>query len=208
MRTVLRILFLLLFLAGVALVALPWFSSSIAGRDIGVWPVYDSVTGPVQAQAPLKPDDAPVAVLVDMKTVGPAAFNNDRVALTLTATDSDNKTVLAETLTFVGASGRDINPQTAEKIFRVRAGMIEAVGNGDYTFKVDTGDSEDVTIRSVDLILRHEEGSHDPRLQPAGFLLMMVGFMGLVLSLRRGASTPQNPNSQPPSPRWGRAGGP
>ena len=206
MRTIARLFFLLLFLGGVALVALPWLSATVGDREVGIWPVYNNVTGPLRAQAPLTPEDAPVAVMVDMTTVGPASFSDDRVALTITATDAD-KTVLAETLTFVGAPGRDVNPQTAERIYRARAGVIQTVGAGPYTFNVEPGDSEAVTIKSVALVLRHEGAGNDPRLQPVGFLLMAVGFIGLALSFRRGGN-PQNPNSQPPPPRWGRSGAP
>ena len=44
----------------------------------------------------------------------------------------------------------------------------------------------------------------DGRAQPIGFSLMAIGFVGLVLSLKRGRSHQENPNSQPPAPRWGR----
>ena len=62
-----------------------------------------------------------------------------------------------------------------------------------------------VDIGSVDIVLATGHGPIDPRLQPAGFALMAIGFVGLVLSFRRGGP-PGNPNSQPPRPRWGRGG--
>ncbi len=57
-------------------------------------------------------------------------------------------------------------------------------------------------MRSVDLILRRGAAKLDARIQPVGFALMAIGFIGLVLALRAGRRN-KNPNSQPP-PRWGR----
>jgi hypothetical protein len=201
-----RLLFLFVFVGGLALAAVPWFSENFLARDIGVWRVYDSATGYLPAQARLKSEDAPLNVLVDMTTVGPASLSDDRVVLTLTAA-AGGQTVLAKALTFAHAGARDTNPQTGEKIFREAAGIIDPVEFGDYVFTLGEGDAEGVTVRSVDLILRRGGGAHDERIQPLGYALMAIGFIGLVLALRRGGgSRPQNPNSQPPPPRWGRGG--
>ena len=43
-------------------------------------------------------------------------------------------------------------------------------------------------------------GACDERVQPVGFSLMAIGFIGLVLALRARPRRPQNPNSQPPPP--------
>ena len=194
-----------MFLGGVALAAFPWFSDNFLARDIGSWRVYDSVTGYLPALVPLKSDEAPLNVLVDMTTVGPTELSDDRAVLTLTV-DTDGKTVLAKPLTFADATARDTNPQTGEKIFRETAGVIERVESGDYLFTLGAGDAEGVTVRKVDLILRRGGVTYDGRIQPLGYALMAIGFIGLVLALRRGGGRPQNPNSQPPPPRWGRAG--
>ncbi|RUU08829.1 hypothetical protein EOD08_36085, partial [Mesorhizobium sp. M6A.T.Ca.TU.002.02.2.1] len=57
----------------------------------------------------------------------------------------------------------------------------------------------------VDLLLRSGVGEIDSRARPVGFSLMAAGLIGLLLALRfGGGGRPQNPNSQPPPPRWGR----
>jgi hypothetical protein len=58
------------------------------------------------------------------------------------------------------------------------------------------------------LVLIAGAGSIDEKVRLAGYALMGIGLVGFVLSLvfGRGASRPQNPNSQPPPPRWGRNG--
>lgn len=200
-----RIFFLLVFLGGVALAGFPWFSENFLARDLGSWPVYDSVTGYLPALVSLKSGEAPLNVLVDMTTVGPAELSDDRALLTLTV-DTSGKTVLATPLTFADATARDTNPQTGEKIFRETAGVIEQIAAGDYLFTLGAGDAEAVTVRRVDLILRRGGVTYDGRIQPLGYALMAIGFIGLVLALRRGGGRPRNPNSQPPPPRWGRGG--
>lgn len=201
-----RIFLLVLFLGGIGLVGLPWFSDNILARPIGTWPVYDERTGFLPAQAQLQPADAPMHILVDMKAVAPTKLGKDRAVLTLTVA-TEGRTVLAKALTFADSVGRDTNPQTGEKIFREITGGLETVQAGTYTFTFGAGDAEGVTMKSVDVLLKHDGMAYDPRLQPGGFVAMAIGFIGLVLTFgRTGGKPPENPNSQPPQPRWGRGG--
>jgi hypothetical protein len=199
-----RWLFLALFVGGLGLAAFPWFSDNVLAREIGIWRVYDDASGFLPAQARLAAEDAPLTVLVDMAAIGPANAGDDRALLTLTA-DAGGRTVLAKTLTFADASPRDTNPQTGEKAYREIAGVIESVEPGLHVFTLGMGDAEGVSVRWVDLVLKRGGAAYDTRAQPLGFSLMAVGFIGLVLSLRRRRDDPpDNPNAQPPRPRWGR----
>lgn len=201
-----RFLFLLIFLAGGAMAAYPWFSASVLEHQLGKWRVYDAAIGYVAAQPRLKEADAPVTVLVDLTTTGIGKLPVDAAILTLTASIG-GKTVLAEAMTFAGVAATDTNPQTQERVFRASAGVIDPVEAGLYVFTPGKGDADTVPIRSVDLILTTAGPSPDSRMQPLGFSAMAVGFIGLVLAFRRGrGGRPENPNSQPPPPRWGRGG--
>ncbi|TIR65034.1 MAG: hypothetical protein E5X15_31545, partial [Mesorhizobium sp.] len=134
--------------------------------------------------------------------------SQQHTVLTLTAA-SGGRTALASTLSFNHTDNpRQVSPQLPDKIFRDEAGVIETVTPGAYVFTVGPGDADGIDMRAVDLILRAGTGSVDERAQPAGYTLMGVGLAGLVLSLvfGRGNKPPQNPNSQPPPPRWGRGG--
>jgi hypothetical protein len=202
-----RLLFLLILFTGLGVgLIYPWSISNFSGREIGTWRVYQQGRfEPVDAQ--LVSTDAPVRVLVDVTTNANDLFPSDGAVLTITASH-DGKTVLAETLQFAGSlEPREKSPQVAEKISRDDAGLIRTVNDGTYRFQIGRGDAESPRIKAVDLILRAGSGEIDQRLQPIGISLMVIGFIGFVLTFSRNWSgRPQNPNSQPPPPRWGRGG--
>jgi hypothetical protein len=63
---------------------------------------------------------------------------------------------------------------------------------------------DDIQMRQVDMILRGGAAIVDQRLQPIGFVLMAIGVIGFVLSMRRRRG---GDGSIPPQPRWGRDAG-
>ena len=205
-----RILFLLILLAGLAAgVGYPWLATNFAGEAIGTYRVYESNGGFRPVEVDLEAEDAPVRVLVDLTALGQANMQADRTVLTLTAA-TGGRTVLADTLAFVYTSARDTNPQLQERIYRDTAGLIDPVSPGTYTFTLGLGDAERIQIKSVDLVLRREALALDPRIQPVGFAAMAIGFVGLVLAMRRRRSmkAAKPVPAAPPRPRWGRGGSP
>jgi len=199
-----RFLFLLILLAGIAVGALyPWAMSNFSGHEIGTFRVYEQgrfkpVTVPLAAR------DAPVRVLVDLTARTERIVSQQRTVLTLTAAGA-GRTALAATLQFNHSDNpRQVSPQLPDKIFRDEAGVIQTVSPGPYLFTVGPGDADDIPIRAVDLVLRAGTGEIDRRARPVGYGLIAVGLLGFLLSLRSGGGGPQNPNSQPPAPRWGR----
>lgn len=201
-----RTLFLLILLAGLgAALGYPWAVSNFAGREIGRYPAYVRGGSFAPVSVDLKAEDAPVRVLVDLTSLGAANMQPDRTVLTLTAA-TGGTTVLAHTLAFVSHAARDTNPQLQERVYRDDAGLIDPVAPGTYVFTLGPGDAEAIEIKSVDLVLRREALALDPRVQPIGFALMAIGFIGLVLAFRRrkAVARERNLNSQPPPPRWGR----
>jgi len=202
-----RFFFLLVLLAGAALgVVYPWAVKNFSGHEIGSWRVYDRASGFKTVDVTLASTDAPVRVLVDMTAVGGARTAGRQAVLTLTAA-TGGRTVLTDVMNFVDPSVRENSPQTNQKIYRDDGGLISDVEAGTYTFTVGQGDAEGIDIQTVDLILRSDAGATDERAQPLGLSLLAIGFIGLVIALRRGGGgRPGNPNSQPPAPRWGRGG--
>jgi hypothetical protein len=201
-----RVVFFLILLAGLgAGFGYPWAVANFSGREIGTFRVYDRGGTFRPVTVSLSAADEPVRVLVDMTAVAPPEFASRGTALTLTASTS-GRTVLAEMLTFFEAKPQEKSPQLREKIYRDEAGVISDIAAGDYVFVVGRGDADGIEIRSVDVVLRAGAGAVDPRLQPAGFALTAIGFIGLVLAMRRNRR-PRDPKPSPPPPRWGRDGG-
>lgn len=202
-----RLLFLLILIIGASVgIAYPWAIQNFSGKEIGTWRVFQRLDGFKTAQAELDASDAPVRVFLDMTSTGTQTFGPDRTVLTLTAA-TQGRTVLAETVTFATSTPRTDSPQSGEQLYRDEAGLIRDIDAGSYTFTVGPGDADGIDMKYVDLTLRSGAGEYDARAQPVGFVLMAVGFIGFVLALRRGGDRPDNPNSQPRAPRWGRGAG-
>ncbi len=200
-----RFLFLLILLGGTGLgIVYPWATTNFTGREIGTYRAYDRTGAFRPVEVALVTADAPVRVLVDLTTLAPPVVKPASAVLTITAS-THGETVLAEALNFYDTTPRERSPQLPDPIFRDDAGLIRDVQPGTYRFVIEQGDADNIQIQSVDLILRSGGGEADARAQPIGLSLMAVGFIGLVLSLRRGkGGRPDNPNSPPPAPRWGR----
>jgi hypothetical protein len=199
-----RFIFGLILAAGLAMIAYPRLAAGTGAGPTENRHVYDAQTGFVPAEVQLAAADAPVDVSVELTARELAPPAKGAAILTMTAA-ANGATVLARALDFAGVRGRDINPQTGEKVFRTAAGVIDPVEPGSYTFTFTNGDADGVTVGAVDLVLTRHAVSADRRFQPVGFSLVAVGFIGFVLSFRhRKGGSPANPNSQPPPPRWGR----
>lgn len=198
-----RIFFFLVFLVGLAAsVGYPWVMGNLRSHAIGTWHVYDSAMGYPITTVPLQASDAPVTVEIEITTSGTPNFANGGAVLTLVV-DSGGRTVLARPITFATSRPRDTNPQLQEKVYRESVGVISEIEDATYRFVVGPGDAEGVSVKSAELILRSETMTIDGRVQPVGFALTAIGFIGFVLAwTRRGP--PSNPNSQPPPRRWGR----
>ncbi len=200
-----RIFFLLVLIAGVAAgFGYPWAVTNFSGRELGTWPVYERGSGFTPVTTRLTQADAPVRVLVDLTSLGPTEFAPRSTALTVTASTGGRR-VLAETLTFAEAKPQERSPQSRDRIYRDEAGVISYIEDGDYTFVVGQGDADGIQMRSVDLVLRARALSVDPRVPPIGYAAAAIGFIGLVLSMRR-RRRDRVASAEPPTPRWGRGG--
>lgn len=205
-----RFIFFLILLAGLALgIGTQFYANNFSGQELGAWRVYTQGGSFQPFQVNLNEGDAPLNVIVDLTTIGTPTFAQDRTVVTLIVAH-DGATVLTDTMNFVNARVRENSPQLPDRIFRSFAGPLTAIESGNYVFTLGFGDAERIDTRAVDVTLRAGTETFDPRLQPIGYALMAVGVIGFVLAARRrrdGGDSGGNPNSQPPSPRWGRDAG-
>jgi len=198
-----RLIFLLLVIGGIgASFVYPWVVTNFSGHEIGTWRVFERGQDFQPVVAKLAAADAPVRVFVDMIAVAPPEFAQSSTVLTITAS-TGGRTVLAEPISFFEAKPQEKSPQLREKAYRDEAGVISNITDGDYTFVVGQGDMEEIRIKSVDLVLRGGAAPVDARAQPLGYAATAIGFIGLVLAMRRGRRD-RKPDAPPPPPRWGR----
>ena len=203
-----RAIFFLMMLAGLgAAFVYPWYFYNMSGYEIGSFPVYRRATGFAPVTVPLMVDQSPVRVFVDMVPMKGWYPDQARTALTLTASTA-GKTVLASALSYVASESETKNIQTAEKVFRDRAGDLQIPVSGEYKFVVGEGDIETLSLKQVDLVLRAGAQEGDPRVQPAGFALLALGFIGLIRSRKskdaREPATVAPQPKEPEKPKWGR----
>lgn len=203
MRTLLRWFLRLVFLALLGLGLLlglvyPWAAGG-KGFEIGRWRVYDKPTGFQPARILLPTDQEQIIVRAEMSTPGPIDNPDTRAVMTLTVSSGD-RTELAHYFLLDGVEPRLVSPQLPGRIYAMEAGVLYYPGEEPYTFAFGPGDGE-VDMATVDLVLIGGTKDIDEAVPPLGYGFMAVGFVGLVLSLRRRRD---NPNSQPPPRRWGR----
>jgi hypothetical protein len=199
-----RLFFFLMILAGLALGAgYPWYQYNMAGSEIGTYRVYVRGGDFKPQTVALAQSDAPVRAFVDLVPLQGYYPTQSRTALTLTAS-IEGRTVLASSLSYISSTEESKNLQTARKVFRDRAGDINIVTPGEYTFIVGEGDMEGLSIDTVDLILRRNAAESDPRAMPAGAVLALFGFIGLIRAARRRRAEAA---VEAAKPKWGRDAG-
>lgn len=201
-----RFLFLLILLAGIAGIFYPQIAGSLSEDQIGIWPVFHPDTGFQAADVPLNPADSPVRVIVELGVTAPFKPSNSKAVLTLTASAA-NRTALAETLAFTNSEPIAKSPQTTAVRYREIVGVIDPVTGGSHRFVVNAGDADDVEISSVDLVLQANALNIDKRIQPIGFALTTIGFIGFVLAIVRRRRRDPKSGRETTDQRWGRGAG-
>lgn len=196
-----RLLFFLMMLAGAAAgFGYPWYIENLSGADKESHRVYERGGSFKPVDVVLSEGDAPVRVFVDMVPLQGYVPDPSRTMLTLTAS-TRGRTVLASSLSYMGATRSDRSPQSSDMIYRDRAGDIEKIEPGQYHFVVGEGDSEDLSIKTVDIVLRTRVTEPDARAIPIGVALFALGFLGFARSRR---SARQAAAAEAAKPKWGR----
>ena len=200
-----RLLFLLIFiLGGVAGIGYPQIAAHVSGYEIGAWEAYSPATGFIPVAVNIAPADAPLFPHVEIATNGPLPAADRTAYLTLTVT-ADGKQERAETIDLDRIEATITSPQTGGVVYRLDLPAFPTVSSARYEFRFGEGAAGSDRLHGVRLTLNAGAFDVDPRAVPVGYILMAIGAIGLLLSFRK--RPPQNPNSQPPAPRWGRNAG-
>jgi hypothetical protein len=182
----------------------PWYMENRTGSPIGTFRIYTRSGGFKAVDVVLTPDQSPVRAFVDIVPLKGYYPDASRTLLTL-AVSAAGRTRLASKLNYMGASEQTKNLQNSEQLFRDIAGDIRNISAGPHHFVVSEGDSDDLSLKTVDLVLRANALDADSRVQPAGAALFAFGLFGFIRLLRRDDNTIPL-NAKPEKSKWGREG--
>ena len=200
MRWLVRLVFLAVLVVGLLLgIVYPWGAEQGGGYELGRWRVFDRDTGFVPVETSLPTNEDQIVVVAELATEAEVTGLDRTVVLTMTAS-AGGRTEIAHAFTLDGVEPRVFSPQLPSRFYRLQADTLFYVSNEPYIFTFGPGEA-DIPMVSVDLVLIGGTYPLDESVPPIGYGMIAVGFVGLVLSLRRRR---ENPNSQPPPPRWGR----
>jgi len=203
MRTLLRWLMRLVFVAVLLLGLLlglvyPWAASE-RGYEIGRWQVYDPASGFQPVEILLPTDQRRIVVRAELSTQGAVTETGGGAVMTLTVA-SGGRTEHVHYLALDGVEPRLVSPQRPDRVYALDAGVIESPGEEPYIFTFGPGEVE-IGIDGAEMILIGGTRDIDAAVPPIGYGMIGIGFLGFLMTFRRRRD---NPNSQPPPPRWGR----
>lgn len=200
LRAAARVLFGLVFAAGVVLaIVYPRTMEGVPGDAVGRWPVYLRDAGFLPVETGLSPADLPAVMTVELRTEGPLrSASEERQVLELAVFDEAGDAVFRSAFGYSGAAVME-SPQSGY-LYHRQVGTLATEG-GPHRFVASAGRDFEDTVRSAHLVLNGAGHRLDPRLQPAGFIAMVVGVVGFGLTLFRRR---ESSNSGPPPPHWGR----
>lgn len=200
MRLAARLLFLALLAAGIALgIVMPRTAANSQGHEIGRWPIYAQERGFLELETILPRHDSPLLIKVALRAAGPLRAGADRTVLDVAVFDEAGNERQRAAISFPGQPILE-SPQSGVYLYHGLGGAIPP-GAGLHRIVTTAGPDFDPSILSADLALSTTRESVDPRIQPAGFMLIAIGAVGFGLTLFRRR---ENPNSKPPPRRWGR----
>ena len=199
LRWLMRLVFTAVLLLGVLLgLVYPWAAGD-RGYEIGRWRAYDRATGFRVIEMLLPTDQRQIVVRAEIATDRAVTGTGDSAVMAL-AVASGGRTELVHYFALDGVEPRLVSPQLPGRVYAVDAGTLQSPGEEPYTFTFGPGEVE-AGIESAELILIGGTRDVDAAVPPLGYGMMGIGFLGLLMTFRKRR---QNPNSQPPGPRWGR----
>ncbi|HHZ08927.1 MAG TPA: hypothetical protein GX405_09145 [Rhizobiales bacterium] len=194
MRWAARIVFLLMLAAGVLLgIGLPKAVERLPGYEIARPTLYSADRGFSPAEVMLAPGEAPLFLTLAVFVGAPLRAGEERSTFALTLRDERGATVLDEVFALPNDPVRDESGRGY--VYREML-VVDRHLDGRHAVELTIAPRPDPSIAAVELTVSASAIDLDPRLQPAGFILLVVGGIGLMLGFRG--------RREPPAPRWGR----
>lgn len=198
MRWIVFIVSVLLIAGGVFLgFVLPAIDGPRPSWEIGRFTVYASDSGFAPADVQLYESDGPTGVAVSLRNIGPLE-TDDPYIVRLEVRDDAGELAVASELGFAGTGVLE-SPQTRVTRFDSAQVTIDAT-SGLYKFSIVPLPGFPDTVLTTDVVLSVLGGAREPQIPD--YAMIGLGVLGLLFSLR--PRRRENPNSQPPPPRWGR----
>lgn len=198
MRWVARIVSLLLLAAGVFLaIALPKLALRLPGNDIERMWLYKSDAELASGKADLAPSEAPFFFTLSVRVSGPLPAGDRRTTFTVVVRDMGGAAVLDLAFELPATPARD---GTGTGYVYTKTLVVDRPLDGRFKVELTMDPEPDPAIVSVILAISAGAFDLDPRLQPIGFILLVVGGVGLLLGFR------PHPEQLKPAARWGRNG--
>jgi|GEM_PF-2423547 hypothetical protein len=202
-----RLIMLLVMIAGGLLAfGYPAWVDVFSGEEIGAFSLATrdaTATGPTVY---LDPTDAPVvvAVSVTLSDFAPRPAAGEPEVLYSYSIRRAGARVADGVARFLYAySSRDQAERPAQPRQEKTVLRIDPVEKGDYDFALARVDTGAMPVREARLVLRRNAAITDERIAPVGYLLLVVGTVGFVLSGRRRKPVPVEPRP-PRLHKWGR----
>lgn len=195
MKWAVRIGFLLMLAAGVLLgIGLPKAVERLPGYEIARLTLFTVGAGFTPAEVMLAPSEAPLFFTLAAHVTAPLRAGEDHAVFALSLRDENGIETLERVFSFANDPVREADGST---VYREMA-VVDRPLDGRFSIDLEVTPRVDSAIAAIELTVNAGALDLDPRLQPAGFILLIVGGVGLTLSFRRRAEPP------PPAPKWGR----
>lgn len=195
MKWALRIGFLLMLAAGVLFgIGLPRAVERLPGYEIARLTLFSAEKGFTPAEVMLAPSEVPLFFTLAVLVNAPLRAGEDRAEFALTLRDENGAAAVERVFSFPNDPVREADGST---VYREMV-VVDRPLDGRYSIDLGVAPRLDPAIASIELTVNAGALDLDPRLQPAGFILLVVGGIGLTLSFRR------REDPSPPAPKWGR----
>jgi hypothetical protein len=195
MKWAVRIGFLLMLAAGVLLgIGLPKAVERLPGYEIARLTLYTADKGFAPAEVMLAPSESPLFFTLALHMTAPLRAGEDRAALALSLRDGNGAMAVERVFGFANDPVMEAGGGT---VYREMV-VVDRPLDGLHAVAVEVTPRLDPAIARIELTVAAGAIDLDPRLQPAGFILLVVGGIGLTLSFRRREEPP------PSAPKWGR----